>query len=80
MNPFHWTRQHRLAWLIVSLSGAVAGVLSAFIQSPFFFDPSGWATFQHKLLSAGTDWIWPPVGFLVAAGVFYFAQLFRSSN
>jgi len=38
MNSFSWTLQHRVAWLIVSLTGAVAGVLLArYIHRP---DPS----------------------------------------
>jgi hypothetical protein len=80
VNPFHWTRQHRLAWLIVSLAGAVAGVLFAFIRSPFFFDPRGWSSFGVWLLSPGAYWKWAPGGFLVTAGLFYLVQLFRESN
>ena len=34
INPFYWTLQHRMAWLIVSVTGAIAGVLFAYIQSP----------------------------------------------
>ena len=38
MNPFYWTLQHRTAWLIVSVAGAVAGILFAYIRSPFLRD------------------------------------------
>ena len=80
MNPFNWTRQHRAAWLIVSLVGAVAAILFAFIQSPFFFNPRGWSAFEIWLLSPGMYWKWPPTGFLATAGLFYLAQLFRKAN
>jgi hypothetical protein len=81
INPLHWTRQHRLAWLLISLFGVVAGALLAFIHSPFFFfDPSAWSSFDGSLLYPGTNWMWPPSGFAVTAILFYLAQLFRSSS
>jgi len=51
MNPIYWTLQHRVAWLIVSVTGAVAGVLFAYIQSPFFFTPQGWQVLEAWLRS-----------------------------
>jgi hypothetical protein len=36
MNPLHWTRQHQLAWAVISVLGAVLGALLGFIHSPFF--------------------------------------------
>jgi hypothetical protein len=80
MNPFHWTRQHRMAWLIVSLTGAVAAVLFAYIQSPFFFAAQGWQVFEAWLWSPGIYWVWPISGFFVTALHFYLAQLARTSN
>src|ERR1700691_2489951 len=38
-DPVLWTRQHKLAWIIMSLVGALAGVLGAFIRSPTFCQP-----------------------------------------
>ncbi len=80
MNPFYWTAQHRLAWLIVSLTGAIAGVLFAFIRSPLLFAPGGWAVFGAWLASPGAYWLWPIAGFVLTAALFYLAQLFRTFN
>ena len=80
MNPFCWTLQHRMAWLIVSVAGAISGVLFAYIRSPFFFAPQGWQVFEAWLLSPGIYWVWPISGFFVTALVFYLAQLVRTSN
>ncbi len=80
MNPFRWTRQHRMAWLIVSMTGAVAGVLFAYIQSPFFFAPRGWRIFEAWLWTPSTYWVWPVAGFFVTATLFYLAQLGRAAN
>jgi len=80
MNPLYWTLQHRVAWLFVSVAGAVAGVLLAFIQSPFFFAPQGWQAFEAWLLSSEIYWVWAISGFFVTALLFYLAQLARSSN
>jgi hypothetical protein len=80
MNPFYWTLQHRMAWLIVSVAGAVAGILFAYIQSPFFFAPQGWQVIEAWLGSPGIYWVWPISGFFVTALLFYLAQLPRTSN
>jgi len=80
MNPFLWTLQHRVAWLVVSLTGVVAGVLFAFIHSPFFFAPDGWQVFETWLWSPGLYWVWPVAGFFGTALLFYLVQLLRSSN
>ena len=80
MDPFCWTSEHRAPWLIVSLGSAVAAVLFAYINSPFFFDPRGWSSFASWMVSPGLYWKRPPAGFFVTASLFYFAQLFRASN
>jgi hypothetical protein len=80
MNPLHWTLQHRMAWLIVSVTGAFAGVLFAFIHSSFFFAPQGWQVLEAWLLSPEFYWVWAISGFFVTALLFYLAQLGRSSN
>ena len=80
MNPYYWTTQHRMAWFIVSVTGAVAGVLFAYIQSPFFFAPQGWPVFEAWLWSPRIYWVWLISGFLVTALLFYLAQLARTSN
>jgi hypothetical protein len=80
MNPFHWTHQHRAAWLIISLTGAIAGLLFDYIQSPFFFAPGGWLVFETWLQRPGIYWDWAISGFFVTALLFYLAQLGRASN
>ena len=45
-----------MAWLIVSVTGAIAGVLFAYIQSPFFFEPQGWQVFEVLVVSPGIYW------------------------
>jgi hypothetical protein len=80
MNPFYWTLQHRMAWLIVSVTGAVAGVMFGYIQSPFFLTPQGWQVFEAWLWSPGINLVWPISGFFVTALLFYLVQLARTSN
>lgn len=80
MNPFRWTLQHRVAWLIISLVGAVAGFLFAFIHSPFFFAPEGWRAVETWFWSPDLYWVWVVASFFATALLFYLAQLFRSTN
>lgn len=69
-----------MAWLIVSVTGAIAGVLFAYIQSPFFFEPQGWQVFESWLCPPEFIGVWPISRFRVTALLFYLAQLARSSN
>ena len=80
MNPFRWTLLHRLAWFIISVAGAVAGLLCAYIASPFLFAPEGWGAFEAWLASPGQYWAWVVGAFFATALLFYLAQLVRSSN
>jgi hypothetical protein len=80
MNPFRWTLQHRITWLIMSVTGAVAGVLFAYIHSPFFLAPRGWRVFEAWLWTPEDYWVWAISGLFVTALVFYLAQLGRASN
>ena len=80
MNPLHWTLPHRLAWLIVSIMGAIAGVLCAYIRSPYLFAPEGWRVFETWLSTPGLYWMWAALGFMATAVIFYLAQLGRASN
>jgi hypothetical protein len=80
MNPFHWTMRHRSAWMIVSSTGAVAGVLFDYIPSPFLFAAEGWRLFEAWLWSPEIYWTWAISGFFPTAVLFYVAQLGRASN
>jgi hypothetical protein len=80
MNPLHWTRPHQLAWAVISLLGAVLGVMLGFIHSPFFSIMQPWQVFVEWLSRPQSYWLWPSFGFLIAGLVFYAAQLFRKAN
>jgi hypothetical protein len=80
MNPFYWTDQHRMAWLVVSVTGAFAGVLFAYIHSPFLYAPEGWLVLEAWLRSPANYWAWATTGFFATASLFYVAQLGRASN
>ena len=80
MNPLHWTREHQIAWAVVSVFGAVLGLLTGFIHSPFFSLQRSWQPFALWLSGPEAHWPWPVCGFLVTGFTFYVAQLFRSSN
>jgi hypothetical protein len=79
-NPIHWTRQHQLAWIIVSTFGAILGLLLGFSHSPGFSAPQVWGAFVDWLSFPKTYWRWPIFGFLGTGIIFYAAQLFRRSN
>jgi hypothetical protein len=84
MNPLQnrllWTRRHKLAWIIMSVVGAVAGVLGAFIHSPTFYQPQTWGALATWLSSPELYWRWPLFSFFGTGLVFYAVQLFRASN
>ena len=80
MNPLHWTRQHQVAWAVISMFGAVLGVCSGFIHSPFFAIMRPWRVLGEWLSHPQSYWLWPSFGFLIAGLTFYAAQLFRKAN
>jgi hypothetical protein len=80
MNPFDWKPEHRHAWVVISLTGAVAGLLFGFIHSPFFTILQTWQAFAAWLSFPGSNWPWPVFGFLVTGAMFYGVQLLRRSN
>jgi hypothetical protein len=80
MNPLHWTLQHRVTWIIMSVLGAAAGLLFAYIRSPYFFLSPAWPVFLNWLSRPASYWPWPLFGFLAAGLIFYTAQLPRKSN
>lgn len=80
MNPLLWKREHQHAWVIVSLSGAIAGLLLGFIHSPYFAVLGTWQAFVVWLSHSASYWPWPLFGLLITGLTFYGVQLFRSSN
>jgi hypothetical protein len=77
-NPLLWTRQHQLAWAVISVAGAVAGLLLGFIHSSS--EPQTWDLFVAWLSFPELYWRWPLFGFLGTGLTFYVAQLLRRSN
>ena len=80
MNPLRWTRQHQLAWAVISAPGTVLGVMLGFIHSPFFSFMRPWQVFVEWLSRPQSYWLWPSFGFLITGLTFYAAQLFRKAN
>ena len=79
-NPMRWKREHLVAWAVVSIVGAGAGLLLGFIHSPYFSMSQTRHTFGMWLSLPDSYWRWPLICFLVTGFVFYAAQLFRSRN
>jgi len=65
MNPLHWKRERQHAWIVISLTGAIAGLLFGFIHSPFFAILQAWPAFGAWLSFPGSYWPWPTFGFLI---------------
>ena len=80
MNPLHWTRQHQLAWAVISVLGAALGALLGFIHSSFFSIMQPWQVFVEWLSRPQSYWLWPSFGLVIAGLTFYAAQLFRKAN
>jgi len=80
MNPLHWKREHQHAWIVISVTGAIAGLLFGFIHSPFFAILQTWSAFGAWLSFPGSYWLWPTLGFLITGVTFYAVQLLRHSN
>jgi len=80
MNPLHWTRQHQLAWFVISVIGAVLGLLLGFMHSPSFSTPQAGQGFVERLSFLESYWRWPLYSFLITGLTFYAVQMLRSSN
>jgi len=79
-NPLLWTRQHQVAWVVISAVGAVTGLLLGFMHSPAFSEPQAWRAFVAWLSFPELYWPWPVFGFLGTGLAYYAVQLFRTSN
>ena len=75
MNPLHWKREHQHAWIVISVTGAIAGLLFGSIHSPFFAILQTWPAFGAWLSLPGSYWLWPTLGFFITAVTFYAVQL-----
>jgi len=80
MNPLYWKREHQQAWVVISLVGAIAGLLLGFIHSPYFAILETWQAFVTWLSHPALYWPWPLFGFIITGITFYGVQLLRSSN
>lgn len=80
MNPLRWTREDQLAWAVVSLVGAVFGLLLCFIHMPFFSVRHMQEAFVTWLSFSDTNWYWSFFGFFVAALSFYALRLYNGSH
>jgi len=81
MNPLHWKREHQHAWIVISVTGAIAGLLFGFIHSPSFtILQTWWPPFSAWLSFPRSYWPWPTFGFLITSVTFYAVQLLRHSN
>jgi predicted branched-subunit amino acid permease len=80
MNPFRWTLTHQIAWLVVSLVGALLGVMLAFIHSDGFELAGPSQPLQPWLAHPESYEGWALACFFITAMLFYGAQLFRQSN
>src|ERR1700712_4322637 len=74
MNPARWNLEHQIAGLLSCLLGFLAGILFAWIESPFR-DLSkrslsgAWADYSTvflKWLLYGHYWPWPAIGTVMA--------------
>jgi len=80
MNPLRWSHEHQHAWIVITVTGAIAGLLFGFIHSPFFALLQTWPAFLAWLSLPGSYWPWPTLGFLITGLTFYAVQLLRHSN
>jgi len=79
MNPLRWGRAHQLAALIACFSGALIGILFAWMRSPF-----RWLALQSDYsetflfwLQDGRFWRWPVLGAIGAAVIVCAAEWLR---
>jgi len=70
VNPLHWTRQHQLAWVVITVLGAVLRALLGFIRSPFFSMMQPWQVSVEWLSHPQSYWLLPSFGFLIAGQTF----------
>lgn len=82
MNPFGWKREHQLAWGIVTLLGAIVGLLLGWMWSPFSHGQGAQigGFFVTWLQYPDAYWPWVVFGAVIAILVFYAWRLLAISN
>jgi len=82
MTPLRWSPEHRLAWAIVSVLGAVIGLFVAMMlaesQIPGASAGVMGVYIIEWLAHPALYWPFPLFGFLIAALAFYAAKLLAS--
>jgi hypothetical protein len=82
MNPFRWKRENQLAWVLVTLLGAIIVVLLGWLWSPLSH-PDRLTVGQAFIIWIGYPtfyWPWFAFGEIVAALAFYVSRLLANSN
>jgi len=82
MNPLGWSREHKAAWGVITLLGAILGMLLGWLWSPFSHAPgiAVGALFMVWLQAPEAYWPWLAFGALISGLTFYFVRLLRDSN
>ncbi len=87
MNPASWTREHQIAGLLFATAGALAGVVWAWLDSPFYRickSPGGFADCPNMLLvwlgHPSQYWVLGASGALVPFLILWGFQLMRSDS
>ncbi len=85
MNPFRWTREHQLAWLVTCLLGAVVGLFIGFVvdlerSAGTAALSTGWYFSEVWIQAPGHYWPWPTFGAVIVGLGTYAMRLWRISN
>jgi hypothetical protein len=77
MNPLHWKRQHLVTWAVLMVAGAVAGMVFAWLVSPFSHLPGAntQTMFFAFLHYPWTYWPYVAAGAVTAGLAYYSADL-----
>ena len=80
MNPLRWSRELKIAWLVLSLAGGLTGLfLAVVLTSPGSAMVMG-NYLPTLLLHPDLYWPFPTFGFFIAALVFYGIHLLTRSE
>jgi hypothetical protein len=77
MNPLHWERQHLVAWGVITILGALVGMLFGWLLSPFsrVQEVDVGTFFIAWLHYPVAYWPWLAFGAIFAALAFYAGNL-----